>query len=132
MTNQTSTLSILRAQFLAAVEALIAQYPGQAQNRAHYVRWAESAQLGETTRRIRTKGGYTDVARGALVLFAANPYAAEDGLALEMWAPRADGKHNQTLVDAKTVRPVCPTCEGSGVVLPHPTALVTVNCPSCR
>lgn len=131
MTNQNDTLSTLRSSFLSAVEALVAQYPAQAQNRAHYARWAEAAKLGETTRRIRTKGGYTDVARGTLVLFAANPHAAEDGMALEMWAPRADGTPNMTLVDAETVQALCPTCGGSGCVHPHPTALVTVNCPTC-
>lgn len=28
--------------------------------------------------------------------------------------------------------PVCATCGGSGLVYPHPSALVLVHCPSCN
>lgn len=131
MSTSSSTLSTLRSAYLASIEVLIARYPAQEANRASYVRWLEGARLGSLTRRVRTKGGLTDLARGSLVLFAANPYAAEDGIDLELWAPRADGSPSKTLVDARTVRPVCGTCEGSGAVYPHPTALVAVSCPDC-
>jgi len=124
------TRTDLASLYAAAVDALCAKYPRQ--SRAHYLAWLEGAKLGRTTKRIRTKGGFTDIAKGSLVLFAADPYAAEEGRAggLEVWAPRADGMPNHTLVGAKAVKPVCELCGGSGQVK-HKTGFVTFACPEC-
>jgi hypothetical protein len=122
----------LKREYLEAVDAMIRRYPVQEQNRAHHEAWAREAKVGRTTRRIRTKGGLTDIARGTLVLFAPDPGA--DGLdrgMVSIWAPRPDGDCLRTLVGEGRVRPECGTCGGSGGVYPHPTALVTLPCPSC-
>jgi len=132
-------LEKMRAMYLMAVDALCRRYPGQEQNRPHYEAWAARAELGTLKRRVRTKGGYTDLPKGSVVLFA-----DEDDPVLpdtvSVWAPRADGGENRTLVSAKHVtrgttyaacQAACETCGGSGVVFPHPTALVTMRCPTC-
>jgi len=130
-------LETLRTAYLIALDALIARYPGQEVNRRSHLAWLERAELGTVTRRIRTKGGYTDISRGATVLFvpedpellAAERVSRPAGY--EVFAPRADGNLGITLVGQGTVRPICRTCGGSGLVHPHPTALIAVSCPDC-
>ncbi len=125
-------MDALRKAYLEAVERLIQRYPVQEQNRGHYEGWARSARLGRTTRRIRTKGGFTDIPRGELVLMREDqlPRSPLVG-AWEVWAPRPDGDCVRTVVGANEVRAECETCEGSRLVRPHPTALVAIACPSC-
>lgn len=124
------TKAALVSLYTDAVDALCAKYPRQ--SRAHNLAWLERARLGRTTRRIRSKGGFTDIAAGTLVLFADDEYAAEEGRegGLVVWAPRADGTPTNTLVGPGTVEAVCELCEGSGQVK-HKTGFVTFACPSC-
>jgi hypothetical protein len=112
----------LASLYTAAVNALCARYPKQ--SRAHYMAWLETARVGRTTKRIRSKGGFTDIAKGTFVLYAADEHG------LVVWAPRPDGEPTSTLTSAKAVKPVCAMCEGSGMVQ-HKTGLLALDCPAC-
>jgi hypothetical protein len=128
----TTTAEALRTEYLEAVDGLIRRYPIQGGNRKHCEEWARSARLGRTTRRIRSKGGLTDIPRGTVVLFTPDP--GPDGLdrgLVSVWAPRPDGDCLRTLAGEGGVRAECETCGGSRAVYGHPTALVTMACPSC-
>lgn len=121
----TSSLNTLRSLYLSAIDGLVARYPRQEANRAHYRAWAEGARLGRITRPIRTKGALSVYETGALVLFSSD---REEGT-VAVWG-RTDGDSLTTLVGADAVEPVCSTCEGSGRVA-HRAGLVTFGCPSC-
>jgi hypothetical protein len=114
----------LREEYTRQVEQLIETYPGQERNRARYLRWAEDAQEGITTRRIGFKGFV--LARGTRVLFKQDEH--DDGLSI--WIPRGRGNFHKALVDLGDVRAVCGLCGGSGRIRHH-MGFVSFPCPSC-
>lgn len=124
------TLTELVALYLTAVEAMIARTPIQAGNRASYQAWARSAKLGRLTRRIRTKGGTTDLAVGTHVLYARDEWAEETGrpAGWTIWGAKAE--ETKSVVDVDAVEPVCSLCEGSGAVS-HKRGLLVFDCPVC-
>jgi hypothetical protein len=128
--DRMSELQTLVNLYLSAVAALIARCPAQARNRSSYETWAAGARLGRTTRRIRTKGGLTDLPKGALVLYAKDEWAEEAGrpAGWTVWGAKAD--ETKVVVDVDCVEPVCPLCEGSGAVR-HERGLFPFNCPDC-
>lgn len=99
-----STLNDLRAAFRRDLERLIAMYPIQEGNRAHYEAELEGAVLGTLTRRVRTKGGLCDLPKGSPVLvlhmgpeaydpniLGATFYAPSTSVVLHHVGIRADG-----------------------------------------
>lgn len=132
------TLATIRAAFEAEVEALIKRYPAQRANRAHYAEKAASLKLGRLTRRVRTK--LHDFPRGTIVgYYAHGPdddscydrHGLEPVPGASIYAPGISDGAMFTIVPVSEIAPVCSTCDGTGHVLPHPTALVAVNCPAC-
>ena len=117
-----NTLETLRAAYLAAFSALVAKYPAQEQNRYHHEGWSSSARRGFTVKRITTKGGFTDIPAGTVVLYLEDEL--EDGAGrdwISVWAPRPDGMPTRTLVAATAVIEVVPTGYR------HPDGLVTLT-----
>ncbi len=117
-----NTLATLRASYLAAVAALVARYPRQEQNRSSHEEWSSSARLGFTVQRIGTKGRYTDIPAGTVVLYLEDEIEREVGEDwIAVWTPRADGMPTRTLVDATAVIEVVSTGYR------HPDGLVTLT-----
>ena len=126
-----NTIDTLRATYLAAFTVLVERYPRQEQNRSSHEEWSSNAKLGILNRRIRTKGGHTDIPTGAVVLYLEDELEREVGSDwVAVWFPRADGTPTRTLVDADAVLELCGTCGGTGRVR-HVNGLVAMGCPSC-
>jgi hypothetical protein len=94
------TLNTLRKAYQAAFEALVVEYPRQEANRSYHEMWAKEAQLGRLTRHVRTKGGFTDLPKGTLVLYRADTLCDKPALSIWTIGHRTLG----TLVDLKDVR----------------------------
>jgi hypothetical protein len=91
--------------------------------------------LGALRRRVRTK--LHDFPRGTVVGYADGGEQPIGRLGapvacVAIFVPGMTDGATLTVVPARDVVPVCITCDGSGHVRPHPTALVAVNCPGCR
>lgn len=112
--------------FWTNFEALVAEVPRQEVWRKHHAEWLENAKLGFLARRIRTKGGYTDLAADTPVLFLADKDPRLPGM-VSIYAGKG---HNRTLVPAKAVEAECEFCHGHGSVR-HKRGLVEMRCPMC-
>lgn len=127
-------LADVRAAYERDIAALIAKYPAQEQNRAHYAERAASMRLGTLSRRVRTK--LHDFPRGTVVGYIVDgeqPIGRLGAMVacVAIFAPGLTDGATLTVVRADEVRPTCTRCEGTGAVRPHPTALVSVRCPVC-
>lgn len=129
-----SALANIRTAFEADVVALIAKYPAQEQNRAHYASKAASLKLGRLRARVHTK--LHDFPRGTIVGFVTSDDQPVGRLGamvpcVSIFAPGITTSVTMTITRASNVAALCERCEGMGAVRPHPTALVAVRCPSC-
>ena len=98
--------SHLRVQFVQSVARMVKRYPAQIANVPSHARFARDARWGRVVRRIRSKGGFTDIAPGSECLFQ-----IEDTGMVLVWAPRPDGDCVCTLADADSVKSADPSVE---------------------
>lgn len=102
--SHTDTFQFIQDAWLSHVEALIAKHPRQEQNRDHLTAKFREAGLGKLTRRIRSKGGFTDLPKGTAVLWVDDRDPALPGDCRVIWAP--GHKCEGTLVSRKSVKDV--------------------------
>ncbi len=129
------SLAAIRAAFEADVAAMTAKYPAQKLVGETYAKQAREMRLGVLGRRVRTK--LHDFPRGTVVAFVADgerEIGARGAMveSVAIYAPGLSWNGILTSVPAEIVHPTCTTCEGTGAVHAHPTALVATNCPACR
>lgn len=89
-TNTTETLApelvTLREAYIAQVRALIAKYPAQAANEGYLLHQAATAQLAVMRSEVRTKGDFSVLLKGELVL--AWPPGWALATSITVWHPR--------------------------------------------
>lgn len=102
--NAPTTLEGLKAAFTAAMEALIAKHPAQEANRESYTARCANARIARLTRRFRSKGGFTDVPKGTIVLdLGLHPMFPEE-TDHTFFMPKADGSLACSLVPASWLK----------------------------
>lgn len=131
-----TTLDTMRAAYLAEIDALVARYPGQMQNRPSYEHNAASMRLGFLRTHVKTK--LHDFPAGLLVAFIPDDakrdaMRREEGFTTPMvsiWAPDRSYGSTLTMIASGDVEPSCATCDGSGTIR-YVDGFVSFTCPHC-